>query len=75
MGGEPFIFGFDPAGLAAYLQPLGFALVSNVSSADAAKSSCEPLARAETGSALYPIAVARRAHREGFVSPPPAASH
>jgi methyltransferase (TIGR00027 family) len=60
VGGEPFIFGFDPAGLAAYLQPLGFELVSDVSTADAAKSYCEPLARAETGSALYRIAVARR---------------
>jgi methyltransferase (TIGR00027 family) len=75
VGGEPFIFGFDPAGLPAYLEPLGFALLSDVSTADAAKSYCEPLARAETGSALYRIAVARRAHHEGFVSPPPVAWH
>ncbi len=71
-GGEPFIFGFDPAALADYLRPRGFALVSDVSTADAAKVYCEPLGRAETGSALYRIAVARRAQREGIVSPPPA---
>jgi methyltransferase (TIGR00027 family) len=58
--GEPFIFGFDPAGLADYLRPHGFALVTDVSTADAAKSYCEPLRRKETGSALYRIAVARR---------------
>jgi O-methyltransferase involved in polyketide biosynthesis len=75
VGGEPFIFGFDPDRLAAYLQPLGFALVSDVSTEDAAKPYCEPMARAETGSALYRIAVAKRLHREGIVSPPPASLH
>jgi methyltransferase (TIGR00027 family) len=59
--GEPFIFGFDPAGLADYLRPRGFALVSDVSTAEAAKSYCEPLHRNEPGSELYRIAAAQRA--------------
>ena len=59
--GEPFIFGFDPAALADYLRPRGFALVSDVSTAEAAKSYCEPLHRSEPGSELYRIAAARRA--------------
>jgi methyltransferase (TIGR00027 family) len=59
--GEPFIFGFDPAALADYLRPRGFALVSDVSTAQAAKSYCEPLRRNEPGSELYRIAAAQRA--------------
>jgi methyltransferase (TIGR00027 family) len=59
--GEPFIFGFDPAGLADYLRPRGFALMSDVSTAAAAKSCCEPIRRREPGSELYRIAAARRA--------------
>ena len=59
--GEPFIFGFDPAALADYLRPRGFALVSDVSTAEAAKSYCEPLHRSEPGSELYRIAAAQRA--------------
>jgi len=60
-GGEPFIFGFDPAGLADYLRPRGFALVSDVSTAEAAKSYCPQIERSEPGSELYRIAAARRA--------------
>jgi methyltransferase (TIGR00027 family) len=60
-GGEPFIFGFDPAALADYLQPRGFALMSDVSTAQAAKPYCETLHRSEPGSELYRIAAARRA--------------
>jgi len=59
--GEPFIFGFDPAGLADYLRPRGFALGSDVSTAEAAKSHCEALHRNEPGSELYRVATARRA--------------
>jgi methyltransferase (TIGR00027 family) len=59
--GEPFIFGFDPAELADYLRPRGFALVRDVSTAEAAKLYCEPLHRSEPGSELYRIAAARRA--------------
>jgi len=59
--GEPFIFGFDPAGLADYLRPRGFALESDVSTAEAAKVYCQPIHRREPGSELYRIAAARRA--------------
>ena len=59
--GEPFIFGFDPAGLADYLRSRGFALASDVSTADASRSYCGPLRRREPGSGLYRIAAARRA--------------
>ena len=59
--GEPFIFGFDPAGLADYLRPRGFALESDVSTAEAAKIYCQPIRRREPGSELYRIAAARRA--------------
>jgi methyltransferase (TIGR00027 family) len=59
--GEPFIFGFDPAGLADYLRPRGFALESDVSTAKAAKIYCQPIRRREPGSELYRIAAARRA--------------
>jgi methyltransferase (TIGR00027 family) len=59
--GEPFIFGFDPSGLAAYLRPRGFALVRDVSTAEAAKSYSDTLRRNEPGSELYRIATARRA--------------
>jgi len=59
--GEPFIFGFDPAGLADYLRPRGFALVRDGSTAEAAKSYCDAIHRSEPGSDLYRIAAARRA--------------
>ncbi|MGC9950988.1 MAG: SAM-dependent methyltransferase [Bryobacteraceae bacterium] len=59
--GEPFIFGFDPAGLADYLEPRGFALASDESTAEAAKRYCAQLPRSEPGSELYRIAAARRA--------------
>lgn len=58
--GEPFIFGFDPAALADYLRPRGFALVSDRSTAEAAKSCCRP-PRREPASELYRVASARRA--------------
>ena len=59
--GEPFLFGFDPGALAEYLRPRGFALESDVSTADAARSYRELLGRNEPGSELYRIAAARRA--------------
>lgn len=58
--GEPFIFGFDPAGLADYLQPRGFVLRSDVSTAQAATPYCEPIERCEPGSELYRVAAAQR---------------
>lgn len=59
--GEPFIFGFDPAELEDYLQARGFALMSDLSTAEAAKLYCAPMQRREAGSELYRIAGARRA--------------
>ena len=59
--GEPFIFGFDPAALADYLQPRGFALVRDVSTAEASQAYCAPIRRREPGSELYRVAAARRA--------------
>ena len=58
--GEPFIFGFDPAELPNYLRAYGFELRSDVSTAEAARAYCEPLARREPGSELYRIALAGR---------------
>jgi len=66
--GEPFIFGFDPERLAAYLGPHGFTLVSDVSAADAAKVFCASGQRRESGSELYRIASARRQpYNESYV--------
>ena len=58
--GEPFTFGFDPAALADYLRPRGFALLSDVSTAEAARAYCPPIHRNEPGSELYWIAAAQR---------------
>ena len=57
--GEPFTFGFDPAALPHYLQPHGFTLLSDTSTAQAAQSYCPPLHRSEPGSELYRVAAAR----------------
>jgi methyltransferase (TIGR00027 family) len=59
--GEPFIFGFDPATLADYLQPRGFRLQSDVSTAEAARRYCASTGRNETGSEWYRVATAIRA--------------
>ncbi len=58
--GEPFIFGFHPGALGDYLKPRGFALMSDVSTAHAAKSYNQALHRREAGSELYRVATARR---------------
>jgi methyltransferase (TIGR00027 family) len=58
--GEPFIFGFHPAKLPDYLRPHGFALISDVSTAEAAIPYCQPIHRSEPGSELYRIAAAHR---------------
>jgi methyltransferase (TIGR00027 family) len=59
-GGEPFIFGFDPATLAAYLQPRGFLLQNDVSTAEAARSYRATTGRNEPGSELYRVAAMTR---------------
>jgi O-methyltransferase involved in polyketide biosynthesis len=55
-GGEPFIFGFDPATLACTLSQFGFRLKSDVSTADAAKLYSLSNGRIESGSELYRVA-------------------
>jgi methyltransferase (TIGR00027 family) len=57
--GEQFIFGFLPAALPDYLRPRGFTLLSDLSTAEAARSLCPPLHRHEPGSELYRVAAAR----------------
>jgi methyltransferase (TIGR00027 family) len=51
--GEPFIFGFDPAGLPVYLRERGFTLMHDSSTAEAATAYNQALHRQEPGSALY----------------------
>jgi methyltransferase (TIGR00027 family) len=58
--GEPFIFGFEPSELGAYVQNHGFKLVSDASTTEVTKSYNERYRRNELGSALYRIAVADR---------------
>jgi O-methyltransferase involved in polyketide biosynthesis len=58
--GEPFIFGFDPEELPAYLEARGFAALSDISTADAATDYNRLFKRREPGSALYRIAAERR---------------
>jgi methyltransferase (TIGR00027 family) len=59
--GEPFIFGFDPATLAHDLRAWGFELLSDTSTADAARSYRQTMGRNELGSELYRIALCERA--------------
>jgi methyltransferase (TIGR00027 family) len=54
--GEPFIFGFDPATLAQTMQPYGFLLQNDVSTAEAASRYSATNGRTESGSELYRIA-------------------
>ena len=55
-GGEPFLFGFDPATLANRLARYGFELQSDLSTADAAKHYCAANGRYESGSEFYRVA-------------------
>lgn len=60
LSGEPFIFGFAPAALAAYLARHGFALASDASTAQIAARYCAAIGRHEPGSDLYRVALAER---------------
>ncbi|MFI5909547.1 class I SAM-dependent methyltransferase [Dactylosporangium sp. NPDC051541] len=58
-GGEPWTFGFDPAGLPAYLSERGLRLTADLSTRDAAASYLDPLGRTgEPTAQFYRIAVA-----------------
>jgi methyltransferase (TIGR00027 family) len=58
--GEPFVFGFEPDELAAYLGKRGFELITDLSTADIAGLYNGPLARHELGTKLYRVALAER---------------
>lgn len=60
LSGEPFIFGFAPAALGAYLAQHDFALSSDASTAQIAAQYCAAGARHELGSDLYRVALAER---------------
>jgi methyltransferase (TIGR00027 family) len=59
--GEPFIFGFDPATLAQTLEPYGFLLQNDVSTAEIASRYSATNGRTENGSELYRVASMIRA--------------
>lgn len=59
--GEPFIFGFAPATLAETLNAYGFALQSDLSTAEAARRYRASIDRNEAGSELYRVTCAIRA--------------
>ncbi|MGO9196399.1 MAG: class I SAM-dependent methyltransferase [Acidimicrobiales bacterium] len=58
--GEPFIFGFRPDELPAYLAERGFRLESDRTTAEVARSYAATLGRDEPGSDLYRVAMATR---------------
>jgi len=60
VGGESFIFGFDPAALAEALKPHRFRLQSDASTAEIAQRYCPPLGRRESGNPAYRVATALR---------------
>jgi len=59
--GEPFIFGFDPVRLRSELEPHGFILDQDLSTAEAARRYRALNGREESGSEAYRIATAIRA--------------
>ena len=56
--GEPWTFGFDPAGLAGYLAERGMRLATDLSTRDAADRYLRPLGRDETAAGFYRVAEA-----------------
>ncbi len=60
LNGEPFVFGFRPDDLAAYLAGRGFRLESDRTTAEVARDYAAALGRKEQGSELYRVAVATR---------------
>jgi methyltransferase (TIGR00027 family) len=60
VGGEPFLFGFNPDTLAEVLKPHRFQLGSDASTEEIAQRYCPPLGRIEPGNRAYRVATARR---------------
>jgi len=58
--GEPFVFGFRPDALGAYLRDRGLRLDSDRTTAEVARCYAATLGRREAGSDLYRVAVATR---------------
>jgi len=58
-GGEPFLFGFNPATLAEVLKPYRLQLESDASTAEIAQGYCSLLRRTESGNPAYRVATAR----------------
>jgi methyltransferase (TIGR00027 family) len=60
VGGEPFLFGFNPDTLSEVLKPYRFQLESDASTEEIAQRYCSPLGRTEPGNRAYRVATARR---------------
>ena len=60
VGGEPFLFGFNPDTLSEVLKPYRFQLESDASTEEIAQPYCSPLGRTEPGNRAYRVATARR---------------
>lgn len=58
--GEPWIFGLSPSGLSEYLNARGFRVDSDISTREAGERYFPPLRRADRGSDLYHVAIAKR---------------
>ncbi len=59
VGGEPFLFGFNPDTLAEVLKPFRLQLESDASTEEIAQHYCLPLGRTESGNRAYRVATAR----------------
>jgi methyltransferase (TIGR00027 family) len=60
IGGESFLFGFNPDTLAEVLKPYRFQLESDASTEEIAQHYCSPIGRTEPGNRAYRVATARR---------------
>ncbi len=60
VGGEPFLFGFNPDSLAEVLKPYRFQLESDASTEEIAQRCCPSIGRIEPGNRAYRVATARR---------------
>lgn len=60
VGGEPFLFGFNPDTLADVLASHRFLLQSDASTAELAQRACLPPGRQESGNRAYRVAAAKR---------------
>jgi O-methyltransferase involved in polyketide biosynthesis len=59
VGGEPFLFGFNPDTLAEALKPYRLHLENDASTEEIAQRYCATLGRTESGNRAYCVATAR----------------